>query len=435
MNIRDRIKELRRVPGRELRANPLNFRKHPTQQRSALAGILEAVGMASALVAFETDDGLELIDGHLRAEDYGDTEWPVLILDVDRAEANLLLATLDPLAALAEQDNGALRKLVGSMDPSAAILAKAALDADSLRKLFEPLQGQCDPDDVPEAPSEPVTRPGDIWQLGSHRLICGDSREPATVASLMGDVRCELLFTSPPYDQQRNYDGAADVSDWQGMMRGVFGAAAGALASNAQVLVNLGLIHRDGEWQPYWDGWIEWMRVEGWKRFGWYVWDQGFGLPGDWNGRLAPSHEFVFHFCKTPAKPVKWVEKNAANIKPRNAGESTMRGKDGKPKKFTNPGASAQATKVPDSVVRVNRQVGSDGHPAQFSVGFAEAIIRTYRGRVFEPFAGSGTTLIAAEQLGRRCYAIEISPAYCDIIVARWEKFTGKKAVRTSGAA
>lgn len=223
MNLRDRIKELRRVPGRELRANPLNFRKHPTAQRSALAGVLEQIGIASALIARETDDGLELIDGHLRAEDYGDAEWPVLILDVTKAEADLLLSTLDPLSALAEHDNETLKKLIGGLDPAAAILAKAAHSDDTLRRLFEPLKGNADPDDVPEAPAKPITQPGDLWILGDHRLLCGDSTSPEAVGRLLGEDRPALLFTSPPYLQQRDYENGG-IPDWDGLMQGVFGA-------------------------------------------------------------------------------------------------------------------------------------------------------------------------------------------------------------------
>lgn len=133
--LQDRIKELRRVPGSELRANPLNFRTHPESQRSALAGVLEEVGIAAALIARETPEGLLLIDGHLRAEDYGDVEWPVLILDVTESEAELLLATLDPIAAMAGMDattaqnlisrlnspenQGALNDLIGSLQSQA----------------------------------------------------------------------------------------------------------------------------------------------------------------------------------------------------------------------------------------------------------------------------------------------------------------------------
>lgn len=122
--LQDRIKELRRVPGRDLAANPLNYRTHPEAQRSALAGVLEKIGIAAALIARETPEGLVLIDGHLRAEDYGDEVWPVLVLDVTEEEANLLLATLDPLAALAETDEKALAALLSGLGDEEAELAR-----------------------------------------------------------------------------------------------------------------------------------------------------------------------------------------------------------------------------------------------------------------------------------------------------------------------
>lgn len=294
--------------------------------------------------------------------------------------------------------------------------------------------GLTDPDEVPDVPKQATTKPGDLWLLGEHRLLCGDSTKAEDVSRLMGGANADLCFTSPPYAQQRDYteEGKAKCQDWDGLMQGVFGNL--PMSDAGQVLVNLGLIHRDGEWIPYWDGWIEWMRNQNWRRFGWYVWDQGFGLPGDWNGRFGPSHEFVFHFNKKAVRPFKWCDKQPENIKLRNAMESTMRGKDGKTKPFTNPAASGQATKVPDSVVRIGRQVGSDGHPAQFPVAFAAAFILSWEGVVFDPFLGSGTTLIAAEQLHRKCYGMEISPQYCDVIVERWQNYTGKKAKRQASS-
>src|SRR6266481_1132618 len=105
MQIRDRIKELRRVPASQLQPNPLNWRTHPKRQQDALRGILAEVGYADALLARETPaGGLMLIDGHLRAETTPDALVPVLILDVDEAEAAKILATLDPLAAMAQAD-------------------------------------------------------------------------------------------------------------------------------------------------------------------------------------------------------------------------------------------------------------------------------------------------------------------------------------------
>ncbi len=117
MKIRDRIKELRRVPTSELQSNPKNWRLHPKIQQEALKGLLAEVGYADALLARETPDGkLMLIDGHLRAETTPDSLVPVLILDVDESEADKLLATLDPLAALAETDSGKLKELMREVE-------------------------------------------------------------------------------------------------------------------------------------------------------------------------------------------------------------------------------------------------------------------------------------------------------------------------------
>jgi hypothetical protein len=111
--VRDRIRELRRVKASELRANPRNWRTHPSAQRAALEGVLSEIGYASALLARELPDGsLELVDGHLRAETTPDQLVPVLILEIDEDEANNLLATLDPLAALAVADSERLNELL-----------------------------------------------------------------------------------------------------------------------------------------------------------------------------------------------------------------------------------------------------------------------------------------------------------------------------------
>jgi DNA modification methylase len=261
-----------------------------------------------------------------------------------------------------------------------------------------------------------------------HRLLCGDSTSADDVERLMDGAKADVCFTSPPYGQQRDYtaEGKAKVADWDALMQGVFGNL--PMADAGQVLVNLGLIHREGEWMPYWDGWLEWMRTQGWRRFGLYVWDQGPGMPGDWNGRFAPSFELVFHFNKQSVHPAKAREcKHAGQAH----GGNGQRGKDGKVKPRSAGHDAVQETAILDSVIRVNRQGAAhdaDGHPAPFPVGLPAYIFRSWPGLVYEPFCGSGTTLIASEQLGRRCFAMEISPLYCDIVLARWERLTRRKA-------
>jgi len=122
MAMKDRVKELRRVPASELRANPKNWRRHPPSQEAALRGVLEDIGFADAVIARETPDGLELIDGHLRQEVMGDQVVPVLIVDVTEEEADKLLLTYDPLAMMAEADNKALRALMENLTiPSASV--------------------------------------------------------------------------------------------------------------------------------------------------------------------------------------------------------------------------------------------------------------------------------------------------------------------------
>ena len=283
-------------------------------------------------------------------------------------------------------------------------------------------------DDVPDVPANPVSRPGDVWQIGAHRVICGDATDPAVVRTLMAGEQAALCFTSPPYGNQRDYTNT--IIDWDALMRGVFANL--PMAPNGQVLVNLGLIHRDNEVIPYWDGWLDWMRTQGWRRFAWYVWDQGPGLPGDWNGRLAPSFEFVFHFNRQARQANKIVPCKFAGQEThlRKDGSSTaMRKADGTIGGWTAAGQPTQETKIPDSVIRIMRHKGKIGqdidHPAVFPVALPQFVLESYTDAgelVFEPFCGSGTTLLAAERTGRKVRATEIAPEYVDVAVKRFQQ-------------
>jgi len=293
--------------------------------------------------------------------------------------------------------------------------------------MFPPLstvEGQTDEDagpEVPEAPENPVSKPGDLWKIGNHLLLCGDSTDVSAIARLMDGEQAALLFTSPPYGNQRDYT-TGGIADWDALMRGVFGAM--PMREDGQVLVNLGLIHKEGEWIPYWQSWLDWMRMQGWRRFGWYVWDQGPGLPGDWNGRFAPSFEFVFHFNKNSRKPNKIVPcKWAGHVKHDGAGG--LRAKEGTVRKWTHAEQPIQAMRIPDNVIRVTRHKANGvetEHPAVFPVKLVSFVLEAYSDKndiCYEPFCGSGTSIIAAEQTGRRMRAVEIAPKYCDVTLKR----------------
>ena len=285
-------------------------------------------------------------------------------------------------------------------------------------------------DDIPNAPVVPVSRPGDLWQLGAHRLICGDAGDAGVISTLMQGEHAQLCFTSPPYGNQRDYT-SGGIADWDALMNGVFAQL--PMASDGQVLVNLGLIHRSNEWIPYWDGWLAWMRSQGWRRFACYVWDQGPGMPGDWQGRLAPSFEFIFHFNRQARKPHKTVPCKHAGQEShlRADGSSTaMRGKDGQVGGWTHAGQPTQDHRIPDSVIRIMRHKGKIGqdidHPAVFPVALPEFLIEAYTDAgqtVFEPFGGSGSTLLAAQRSGRLGRAVEIAPEYVDVTILRWQQW------------
>ncbi len=287
-------------------------------------------------------------------------------------------------------------------------------------------------DDLPPIPATPVSRSGDIWQLGEHRLICGDATDKNVIAALMDGEVAQLCFTSPPYGNQRDY--THTIIDWDALMQGVFARL--PMIGNGQVLVNLGLIHRDSEVVPYWDGWLSWMRTQGWRRFGWYVWDQGPGLPGDWQGRLAPAFEFVFHFnrknseVRRPNKNVPCIYAGRdAHLRGDGTSAGGMRNKDGSKTSWNHVGTLTQDTKIPDSVIRIMRHKGKIGqdidHPAVFPVALPQFVLEAYtdaRDIVYEPFCGSGTTILAAERTGRISRAVEIAPQYVDVAVRRFQQ-------------
>lgn len=186
MQIRNRVRELRMTPARELRPNPKNWRAHPARQQVALRGVLAEIGYAGALLARELPDGaLELLDGHLRAETTPDAEVPVLVVDLNDTEADLLLATFDPLSALAEPDDDALRRLAGQLD----------CDNEQLRSLLDELVNDdastAAMDEAPSVVSEP-----ELKELFQVVVECDDEAAQRQVYERLTSegFRCRLLM-------------------------------------------------------------------------------------------------------------------------------------------------------------------------------------------------------------------------------------------------
>jgi DNA modification methylase len=413
MRLRDRIKEFRRVSAHELQPNPKNWRTHPVAQQDALRGVLAEVGIAGAVLARETaEGGLMLIDGHLRTDVMHDQEIPVLVLDVDEAEADKLLATIDPLAAMAEADAGKLDELLREIDTGSEalqeMLSKLAEDAGVLDGLDAK---EIVEDEIPEPPVDPITKRGDLWILGEHRVLCGDSTKAEDVARLMAGAKASLCFTSPPYNSK---DGGYKT-DYRGKTKKFYNHQCDDRTEDEWVefcnnVLSLASSHLESEESPViWNvmytahcrsgyGRTMFAGTHGLSVKETICWDKGAGFPTASRGILSRNWELVFVLSKG--------------------------------NKYTTTQGENEPRWAKWDIPRPKQQ---EEHKATFPVDLAARAMCDFGAKgdsVYEPFCGSGTTVIAAEQLGRKCYGMEISPQYCDVIVQRWETLTGRKAVR-----
>jgi site-specific DNA-methyltransferase (adenine-specific) len=373
MKIRDRISELRRVPASELRPNPKNWRTHPKAQTDALKGVLAEVGIADAVLARELEDGtLMLLDGHLRVETMGDQILPVLVLDVNEAEGDKVLATLDPLAAMAESDAAKLDAILREVDTGSPELQQMLSDLAEDAGLYQD-EAEVVEDEVPEPPVDPITKPGDLWLLGEHRLLCGDSTKAEDVARLMAGAKVDSVVTDPPYGMKfrSNYRKTKHEAISGDASTDCLSHAVGIKASHSV--------------------------------YAWCRWDNVLDVP-------------------RPRSLITWVKNNwsMGDLEHEHARQTEVC--------LFYPGESHEwPGKRPTDIVN-HARTGNDLHPTQKPVSLMSDVVGWTAGLIYDPFLGSGTTLIAAEQLGRKCYGMEISPQYCDVIVKRWETLTGKKA-------
>ena len=253
--------------------------------------------------------------------------------------------------------------------------------------------GKTDPDDIPETPKNPVTIKGDIWVLGTHRIICGDSSDRQTVERLLDGAEPDLMVTDPPYgvnyDSTWRYkagistkDGAFgksvndDTSDWQAAYALFPGRIAYVwMSSLALPVAAIGLDAC---------GFIPRSLI---------IWDKGHIVPS--RGHYNWRHESCWYSVKKGAQ-ANWKGGHKA---------STIWEID-------------------------NPRKSETGHSAQKPIECMQRPISNHKGDVYDPFMGSGTTLITGEREGRHVYGMEIEPAYVDVAIARWEAFTGQKAVK-----
>lgn len=384
-----------------LRPYAQNAKMHGSDQVAKIAASMAKFGWTVPCMV--ADDG-ELIAGHGRvmaATQLGLSEVPVIRLGhLDEAERRAYRIADNKLTELGDWDEAILRDEIAGLlaeDFDLSLLGFDDVDLDAL--LQDPdeagdgaLEGE---DEVPEPPVDPISRPGDLWALGNHRLICGDSTSADVVGQLLSDVRPQLMVTDPPYGVEydpgwRNQAGAAktkrtgkvlndDRADWREAWALFPGDVAyvwhGALhaATVADSLIAAGFNVRSQ---------IIWAK------------DRLVLSRGDYHWQHEPCWYAVRksgkgHWAGDRKQTTLWQIAN------KDQDADTVHG-----------------TQKPVECMR--RPILNNSSPGQ---------------AIYEPFMGSGTTLIAAETTGRVCYGIELNPAYVDVAVQRWQQFTGETAI------
>lgn len=383
----------------QLLANPRNYRIHPTAQRDALEGVLNEVGWVQDVIVNRRTG--HVVDGHARiaiAITRQEPLVPVVYVDLDENEEGVILASLDPLAGMAGSDQEKLDQLLSEISVNDAAL-RAMLDA---QRSQEAKDGLTDPDEIPPIPDEPTSRTGDLWVLGHHKILCGDSTKPEEVARLMDGMQAAMMWTDPPYGV--NYVGGTGLTiandgaeGLPALLRGVWAAVSPVLAEGAPFYI----AHPAG---PLSVVFANSLVDAGWRIHETLVWVKDAMVLGhsDYHYRHEP---IMYGWLPGPGR--------------------SGRGNHEGSRWF---GGNAET-----SVFEIPRPKASPDHPTSKPVALVERHVANSSQAgdiVLEPFLGSGTTLIAAERLGRRCFAIELEPQYVDVAVQRWELFTGEKAKR-----
>jgi DNA modification methylase len=425
MNPADRI-ERRAIE--ELIPYARNSRTHSDAQVAQIAASIKEWGWTMPILV---DEQGGIIAGHgrvLAARSLGHKDVPVVIASGwSDAKKRAYVIADNKLALNAGWDDEMLKlelKDLQAMDYEMDLIGFSAEDLEAMLNESETTEGLTDEDAVPDAPEEPKTKPGDIYQLGRHRLMCGDSTSIDAVEKLMDGCIAEICFTSPPYADQREYNGDKELSTQHiaTFIRSAYGKV-------NYFVVNLGYSRKDQEVNSYWEDYIQEAKDCGLKLLSWNIWDRsGFGYTvGQATAMFTIDHEWIFVFGNKAKSLNKTVENKQSGV----AKKGTIRQKNGETTAvFTETHSHRQM----GTIIRcdVARYKGGDHtHPAMFPVELAETYIESMTSNkdiVYEPFCGSGTTMIACEKLGRTNFSMELDPKYCDVIVKRWEDFTGKKA-------
>lgn len=411
-SIQNRIIGYRVIKASDLAAHPDNWRKHPAAQEAALRGVLSQVGWVdTALYNVRTG---RIIDGHLRKSIAGDTEIPVLDVDLSEDEERLVLATFDPIGAMAEASGETLHLLLQSIHVEDAGLQSLLDDLQhTAEKLLPPVPAATDPgadiDHADELREKWGVQPGQLWEIPSasvpgktHRIICGDSTSAETIRRLMHGQRAVLFATDPPYlvdydgnnhphkwndpnADKKNKDWSEDYHDWDDSTQGT------ALYEGFIKVAIDEAISEDAAW------------------YCWHASKRQAMLEGIWEQYGAFVHQQIIWVKDRPVLTRSWY---MWQHEPCFMG--WIKGK--KPKRV--------AEDYPSSIWQLPTLAPgtSSDHPTQKPTEVFAIPMRqhTSYGEVcYEPFSGSGSQLVAGEETRRLVYACELNPAFVAVALER----------------
>ncbi len=421
------------------------YEKNPRINDAAVDAVAESIrrfGFRQPIVV--DTDGI-IVCGHTRyraAQKLGLAEVPVHVAtDLTPEQIRAYRIADNKTAELAEWNLDLLPIELAELKDAGIDWSLLGFDSDELAKLLDPgiKQGLTDPDDVPEPPDEAVTQPGDLWVLGEHRLLCGDSASAADVDRLLNGAVIHLVNTDPPYnvkvEPRSNNAIAAGLSSF-GTPDALTHHQGFDLARRPEIAkpthVKLRPKDRplandfvsDEEFDRLLHAWFgNIARVLAPGR-GFYIWG-GYANCGNYPPVLKAC-ELYF------SQAIIWVKEHPVLTRKDFMGnhEWCFYGwREGAAHVFLGPNNAADVWPIkkvnPQSMVHLTEK------PVELAVRAMQYSSRAGE-NVLDLFGGSGSTLIAAEQTGRRAYLMELDPLYCDVIVARWEKFTGRKAERIS---
>lgn len=422
-SIKDRIKGEGWESPEQLLANPANWRVHPRAQRDALLGHLREVGWVQRTIVNETTG--HIIDGHLRVQlaiDEGIAQVPVIYVELTEQEELVALASMDSITALATTDQDAINKLLLQVSVSDDRLLS------HLNNLSRPTDasdksGKGDPDRIPAARPEATTQKGDIWILGEHRLICGDSTEDETVGHLFDGQLADMVWTDPPYnvdyegsDGQKIANDKMQDSHFRAFLTRMFELASAYSREGAPIYI----AHADSQGLQFREAMIE----GGWAMKQCLVWVKNSMVLGRQDYQW--QHEPILYGWKPGAAHTWFGEFNKKTVIDDEPDIRTM------DKEALLAECKRLRNSLNASIIREEKPSRNDQHPTMKPTRLIIHMLKNSSrdsAIVYDPCGGSGSTMIAAQQTSRKALLAEIDPVYCDVIVRRYQEFTGLQAV------